>query len=46
VTVVLPSAKPDDPKASSRVVIWKAGQTQPLSETWPEEMKEGWLIKN
>jgi len=45
VCVVLPNAKQDDPKAPSQVVLWKAGTTQLLSGNWPEEMKEGWLIK-
>lgn len=45
ITVVVPSAKQDDPKAPSRVVLWKAGQTQPLSDSWPSEVTEGWLVK-
>lgn len=45
ICLVTPSGKPDDPKSPSQVVLWKAGRTTTLSETWPEEMKEEWLIK-
>ncbi len=45
ICLVTPSGKPNDPKSPSQVVLWKAGKTTTLSESWPEEMKEEWLIK-
>jgi hypothetical protein len=44
ISAVFPNAD-DDPKGPARVMLWKESQSRPLSDEWPEEMKEGWLIK-
>lgn len=44
ITAIFPNAD-EDPKGSAHVMLWKAGQSRPLSDAWPKEMKDGWLIK-
>jgi hypothetical protein len=44
VTAVFPNPD-EDPKGPAQVMLWSAGQSRPLSDTWPKEMKDGWLIK-
>lgn len=44
ITAVFPNSD-NDPKGPAQIMLWKAGQSRPLSDAWPKEMKEGWLIK-
>ncbi|MBX3395529.1 MAG: hypothetical protein KF841_09185 [Phycisphaerae bacterium] len=34
---------PGSAPANPEVVIWKAGKIRPISENWPNELREGWI---
>ncbi|HKQ49331.1 MAG TPA: hypothetical protein VJZ71_14770 [Phycisphaerae bacterium] len=44
ITAVFPNPE-NDPKGPAQIMLWKAGQSRPISDAWPKEMKDGWLIK-
>jgi hypothetical protein len=40
-----PTADKDGAKKGAEVMIWSKGKSNSISDSWPAEMKDGWLIE-